>query len=390
MLKLNKVDIRQIFFNENFLALEIGRTSVCGCFISLDREKRIFLKKPVSERPWGAKIPRFSPIPRKPTPVVACDSSIAYTAIIPVHLIRERIREPLRQVELENLISKAVGKTINKSREEAAGAIGVDELDVMLAKSRVVDFMLDDHQVLNPIGFRAQKIEALVELTFITRGALCEIKRITGDPSAFITELAHAELSVLGKVEKSPIRLLRLGLTRSAFLTREPALIGYSLKRGELNWSLSCFEEAIREAWGVSGLVGRRLYKNELLGSHSPSTSRFLGKLIKICSQLFGAELEASGLRGKVFLDSALPLPFKLPLKKKGITLEEPPIDPLLERFGFSLDPEGAASEKETVFRRLAPFFEHFYDRGHGGMNEWLRKRLNWLGVPVEKRETLS
>lgn len=381
------MDFAQKFFNEEFLVIEIGPETTSGVLLSLDREKRLTSKGTFSSLPWGAKLPLHTVPFKKPTAIIGCDSSLAYTALIPVHSIRERIREPLRQVELENLLSQIIGKHINQCRKDAAEALGIDEVDVLLAKSRVVNFTIDGHPVLNPFGFRAQKIEALIELILTTRPVYEEARRLSGDNDVFFTEIAHAELSMLEKVEDAPINVLRLRPWHSSFFVRTPSPIGYTVTRGELGWTIACFEEGIKEAWGVSRDTARSIYEGELRGAYSASTSKFLVKLIKICSQMFAKEMDGSGLKGKVFLDTSLSLPFALPLKKRGMVIQDPPLPALLERFGFTLGEDLHKLPASILFRWLAPFFESFYDRGQGGLNEWLRNHLHWLGAPVAKQE---
>jgi hypothetical protein len=394
------VELTQKLLSERFLILEIDRESVTGAIVALDREKRLSIEKVIPSEPWGATVKggvslrgmsRLSL--RAPTPIVGCDSSLAYTALIPVHFIRERIREPLGQVELENLLAQAIGKNINQSRKDASIALAVDELDVVLAKSRVVNFKLDDHEVLNPLGFRAQKIEALVELTLTTRPAYEEAKRITGSSEMFFTETAHAELSMLEKIAESPVRLLRLRPEHSSFFTREDSQIGYTVVRGELGWTVNCFEKTIREAWGVSGHTARTIYQDELAGMHADVTSKFLAKLIKMCTQLFTKEVEGSGLKGKVFVDSSIPLPFEMPAKKRTMTLTELPLETILEKFGFSFKEGGeiaASAVTVPLTSLLAPFFENFYDRGTGVLNQWLRRHLHWLGATLDKNDIIQ
>ncbi|MFH1246365.1 MAG: hypothetical protein V1489_01130 [Candidatus Liptonbacteria bacterium] len=380
------MDLLRRILNEQYLVLEIGPETVEGFGFALDNEKRITPLFSFGPQPWGAPLPR-SVSYRKPTAMIACDSKISYTVLIPVHSIRERIREPLRQIELENILSQAISKNINQCRKEASTAMDIDEIDVLLAKSRVVNFTIDDHQVLNPLGFRAQKIECLVELTFTTRAAYKEARRLTGREEVFYTEAAIAELSVLNRVTDMPIRLLRLRPWQSSYFIREPAQIGYSVSRGELGWTASSFTDAIKEAWGVSNATAFKIYTKYLENEYAQGVLKYLSKLVKICTQMFMGELAQSKLPGKVFMDANIPLPFDLPLAKKGMHIEEPPLDTLLSRFGFTLSD---ARDREVMPRRklfayLAPFFEHFYDRSQGELNLWLRKHLHWLGAPMEK-----
>jgi hypothetical protein len=101
---------------------------------------------------------------------------------------------------------------------------------------------------------------------------------------------------------------------------------------------------------------------------------------------MFLKEVDGSGLSGKVYVDASIPLPFALPLRRKGgVRLVEPPLEDIFARFGFSLKDGGSVIPAYSQFAYLAPFFENFYDRGHGELNLWLRKHLNWLGAPMEK-----
>lgn len=89
-----------------------------------------------------------------------------------VSLVRSDPKAEIKQAELENLISQGLWKLVAMHRKEAAIKIGNDEARIRLADADVVRVKLNNHRVVNPIGFAARTIEIAYRETFVDQAIL--------------------------------------------------------------------------------------------------------------------------------------------------------------------------------------------------------------------------
>lgn len=375
--------LKSLSKKEKFLIIEIEPEKASCVLAVLSRDKNLELKKYWEGRNLEALSKQVGFDRMEGTIIVAADASLAFTAVIPVFLQRET-DEPLEAIELENLLAQAVGRMFNQCREEGSRELGVDDLDIVLANSRVVSFKIDDHQVLNPLGFRAGKIEAVLELVFTIRPVYENIIRfLKSHRFFFFTQIERAGLVSLEKVNRPPLGLLALNREISPFSVINRAAVGHIIYRGKLSWTLEEFEEALRKEFGVSANIAWKIYDLYLKDMVSGPVKRYLNNLIKPLVGLLFEKIEKSRLKGHVYLSSEAVLPFRLPARGKSFILEKVPLAVLLERLGISADTSKLAFLGDKTFRRLAPFLEFYCDKSDSTINRWLRRHLNWLGSSV-------
>lgn len=89
----------------------------------------------------------------------------AVTIFSSVKIVREHPTRALTPVDLENYISQAVWKFFDRCRGEAAGKLGIREIDLALSDVCITGVRLDGHQVINPIGFTGREFEVGLTLT---------------------------------------------------------------------------------------------------------------------------------------------------------------------------------------------------------------------------------
>ncbi len=360
-------------------ALLPGRVN--GLLLGLDQEQRLTPRKFYEDTSW-------THLSKRPvlgrwvgSIVIAADSSVAHTALVPVHLRRENKTHPLNATELENLLAQEVGKVFSVCRKEAGKQLKVDELDVILAASRVMNFRIDGHRVLNPLGFKASELEVVLELILTTRPVYEDIKNFAGRrQDFFFTELTRSELNVLQKTEEAPLSVLRLGETGSTYATIESAKLGQTIARGKFPFRTGSFLEAIEQGWLVNRETAEVVYEMYLRRDVSGHTEKAIGKLLAPAEKSFFKAFKEAKLKGPVYVESEIPLPWPLPLTKYGRKLAAPPLSKLLDHFGFRTDLKVWPVREEAVFRLLAPYWDHYFDRSDTTVNRWLRRHLNWLG----------
>lgn len=371
---------------EKFLLLEVLPGRIDGYFLSVDAEKRIRLDR-VVRGVTPKRLAAFAMMHRPGSQViVSAHPSLVATAVLPVQFVRKNALTPLEPRELEDLLSQFVSRAFNQVRVEASRDLQVDDMDALLVNSQVLNFKIDGHHVLNPIGFRAQKIDAVLELTLTTRTVFEELKGLLRNHrSFFFAEMDRAQLVGIQKVAPMPLTLLVLEEAQARFFMMQKAAIGYMTRRGHLAWHGGVFRDLISEAFTVPPAAAHRIYQMYIAGDLSPAADKYLKKILKPAEERLFAELTKArfGLGG-VYIQTRLPLPFVLPHRAHSITLSEPPVAALLEKLGVSFDEATWPIPPARTFAHLAPFLEFYFYKNDSPINQWLRRHLNWLGASLE------
>ncbi len=377
---------------ERFLILDACPDRVNALIVSIDEEKHI--------RPERI-LPNVNPLRLAgylklgrigDNIIIAADPALVYTATLPVTFARHDASSPVTAIETENMLSQAVGRFFNQCRSDAGLELGVDDLDVLLVNSRVLNFKVDGHHVLNPLDFRGRSIEAFVELTLTTRGIFENLKELLRDRKTFFfTESGRAELLTLGKLDGLPATFIALGIHASRVFLMQKASVGHSISRAPLTWRANRPRRVFAEALGVSDRTADEVYRAYLEGRVSPTARRAFEKLLEPTARALLAELTVARLKGPMYLSSTEPLPFPLPHRGRSFTLLAPSLQTIAERLGVSIDPKQWPMAEEMIFPRLAPFFEFYFAKSDSWVNRWLARHLNWLGAsargghPMEK-----
>lgn len=372
---------------EKFLILEVSGEKSSGFLLSLDEEKNLELEKHWPDFVWSKVSRRFLRHLEKWKVVVSADPSFASTISVPIKLEREAgmVRSPLSSIELENLLAQMSAKLFTQVRGEASRELGIDELDTILIDNRVSHFKIDGHHVLNPVDFKAKRLEALLELTLTTRSIFEDWKNFFNVGQAknfFFTETSRSELFALKRFKNLPLSLLILNAGEfSHFFTLEKAAVGEVVNRHRIRWSMSRLLEVIEKNFGVSRKVSLNLYNLFLEKGLSARLERHIASLMKPSLDQLLKNLEHLKVKGPLYIDSNLNLPPSLSLRKIKVTPKKLPTEELTEYLGFNLINDSAWPwPKNQIFKHLAPFIEFYYNNEDLSINHWLRRRLHWLG----------
>lgn len=364
---------------ENFLLIEVLSDGVNGLLISLDSENHLSFQRSWHNGSWE-DIAGWLGLNRLiKNIVVAADASLAYTALVPVRLQRENFKEELGATELEHRLAQEIGRAFTGCRVDAGRALQADDLDIVLVNSRVTDFRVDGHRVLHPIGFKAHQVEAMLELILTRRPILSDVKHFLKNRSNFFfTESTRAELIALRKTEQPPFQILRLDYDGSALaiLNRKE-----EVARRPVAWSPGQLLQIIEREWKVSPAVARALYETYAARDMGAASLKFFGKLLDEAIAPLWKEIRQ--VRSRIYVETPLPLPFALPIRRNALELHYPPLAAILNRSGFSIDFAEWPWQTPLLFRKLAPFLAFYYDRSDSTVNRWLRRHLNWLGSPI-------
>ncbi|TSC82085.1 MAG: hypothetical protein G01um101420_615 [Parcubacteria group bacterium Gr01-1014_20] len=382
MIKLPFID----YSREKFLLLEVYPRATRGLLISIDQGKKIKLEKIWSNFSWSNLSRHFRQKITKWNVIVSASPVLAVTTVIPIRLEREKNSHasPIQAGELENLLAQATAKIFNQCRAFASRSLGIDELDTILIDNRVIGFKIDNHQVVNPIDFKAKHIDAIFELTLTTRKIFDDWKNffnIGETRNFFFTELSRAEISVLEKIKRTPFSLVVIEKDGTTAFHIDRSSKNSIVRRFKINWLADKMISEISKAWGVDESIAREIYSNYLKKDVSPHVFRYLSRLTSPVIESLYKELKKANLKGQVFMDTHLPIPTVFPKRLRGMTIVDLPVMPVLDKLGFKADFRDWPIGAHEISRRLAPFFEFYYNNDkESSINHWLRRRLHWLG----------
>ncbi|GEM_PF-1879922 len=367
---------------EEFLVLQIFSGGASGALIGLDAERRLTLKKVWRAAPIGEIGGRLRFNAKKTNVVIAADVSRAYTAIVPLRASRPG-REPVGSVELENLLAQAVGKVFNQCRGAAAKELGSDELHVMIARSRVLDFKIDGHRVVNPLGFTGEKIEAVLELTLTTREVVDGIQSFLKSPRPFFfTDVERSELMALERIARPPFGMVTMKDNQLSCIAagnrHDPVL-----SRGIIPWQARGFRNAIQKSFGAPDGAAAQIYARYLSGEMSPRFKAYVKRILDPVAAEFFEHLRKLRIEGRIYLNSAAPVPFPVPVRRGGIRLEPIPLSAILGHFGLTIERPRWPMPDAEILEFIAPVIESYYDTSNPTINHWLRRHLNWLGTSL-------
>ncbi len=367
---------------EKFLILEVAKDKISALLLGVDKDRNLSLERIWDEFPLkklGAAQARSL---GKKKIIVSAAPELIYTTTFPVRIMRDSsaLAHPLTIVELENLLAQAIGKLFNSERKNAGAHLGVDELDAVLVNSKVTNFKVDGHTVLNPVGFGGRTVEGVLELTFTTRPVFYGLRDLFNSKEGFFFTGSHlAGLHTLAWVESLPANLLLIGEEGASYLTLDRAAWGSARYFGKIGWQMKLLWKAVVSALQVNQPVALKLYDAFIKKDASPAFIRSFHRLLRSEVSDFLVQVKKSRLKGRVFLHSSAPIPFDVPRSFGRVTFLDLPMAKVLTKGGFQMDFRRLPLAQKDVFMKLAPFFEFHCDKSNSDINNKLRRRLHWL-----------
>jgi len=374
---------------ERYLIVELSPRGERGLLFGVNRDKYLLFRKAWDNFSLATFAKSKNFLKKKLNVIVVTDESAAYVVKIPVELKQRSSKNPLTAGELENLLGQTVSRVFIQHRESAGRALGVNEVDTVLIGSRVFNFKIDGHHVVNPIGFAPKILTAAIELTFTSRNFFVRLKPLfERHKEFFFTESSRAELFALSKVQAAPFALLSLEAETSPFFILTPVAVGHHILRGNIGWSADCFLDFLKGAWAVEEDVAERIYGRYLDRRIGEGAGRSLLKLFRQGAGALLGAIKKSRLKGTVFLKSSRELPFPLSGRRGAVVFHEPPLHTILHTMGFHVEFENWPLLSRGLFSRLAPFIEFYASNDDLEINHWLRRRLHWLGATVSNQKS--
>jgi len=368
---------------DRFLVINISKDGTPGVLFDLDSKKNLGLKKFWKQFSW----PMISRVLGKNSGrkkiIASVDFSLARTLLFPIGLIRDEtvINDPISRTELENSIAQEMARVFNQYRRQASRELGEDELHTILVDSKVGNFSIDGHRVINPEGFRAKNIGAVLELTYTTREVFDQWKNFFSageNIEFFFTESDRSKLISLKKISSLPLNIISFRRNKSHCFSFKSLDGREEIVKNKIKWSPYQFIKIIESNLVVGEENASEIYWRYLSGRLSKNMEKFLGKLFKPSALAVSLEIKNLKLVGSTFIDSSLPVFPKFAYYFKKIK----PITglSLASELGFRVNFRDSTYPQEEFFGHLAPFIEFYYNREELPINRWLRRRIHWLG----------
>ena len=376
------------------MILELTSSGTNGLFLSVDEDKNIIIEKltkhidlkkffnapmrRVTQKSWEGEY--FFKGHRKV--IAVADADIATTIPVPLTLDREpgTAEEPISLPEIENMIAQAMGKVFNQCRTEAAGRLGIDELDTVLVGAKAKHFKIGKNLVVSPVGFTGKTVSLFLELTLTSRETFEGLQQFFSAPEDFFFgEAPQIRLSSLARARKLPINVVAPVGDGSALFVLEKTKDEYPvLYREKFAWSFQPLFRRIAARMGISETAARDVYELYARNGMSEAASRVFKKTIEpVVEELF-SEIEKGKLKGFVYIESPHALPFELPYKRNGVVFDALPLDEIVQNLGFA-EIRGRALPPNALSHYLLPFIEAYFDKSKSDINQKLRRRLHWL-----------
>ena len=313
--------------------------------------------------------------------ILAVSPQLVHHAAIPIEWLRWHSLRPIEATEAENAFGQEVGKHFNEVREAAGRALGALPVDTVLMASRVRDLALDGHRAIDPVGFTAQRVHAVVDLAFVSRTFHAQFAELFRTNPVFVTDTARAGLAALLITCAPPLTLLTpLGEFSAAHSVyeKEGARI---FEAKEFVWSDHDLLHALIVGFGVGAGEAEVAYAAYLKKEKTKTEREAIEKKLKPPVKAFLAAVSRAKLGGKVFGAFRRPLPPFVPRRHRKATFDTPRIKDIFGEIGVRIVDERHSFSDEALFLALAPFVDFYTDKGDAAMNKWLKRRLHWLGA---------
>ncbi|MBI4085167.1 MAG: hypothetical protein HY432_01515 [Candidatus Liptonbacteria bacterium] len=358
---------------EKFLLLDVSAEKISGLLISLDDRKKIR-----KEKVWEnmekdlssgrSRVPVFAD-----KTIVACEPELAFKIFVPLSMKRESSNKPIERTELENILAQAIAKIFNHCRREASLVLGMDELDTILADSNISEFEIDGHRVINPLGFKPAEIRAVIKMTFAGRDTFERVKAVRKKKDFFFTEKWQAQASAIARTDSKRADLLSVCKQKS-YLYYPEEDPDKATARKEIRWSVDALTDEIKGIWDLNSKAAANVYEYYAGEGVSVSLDRYFKKIFSKAVKNLLSQIKKLKTSAKIYVIGNI----RVDLIGKN-PFCEPPFRGFIEKSGFEIDMRKPSPDSE-VFQQLAPFFEFYYDNSESEINDWLKRRLNWLG----------
>jgi len=321
------------------------------------------------------------------------NDDLAATFFGGVRLGKGNCDDVITEGDFDFFLNTAVHQFFGRFRNEAVRKIAADDINIVLANSRLFNIKLDGHPVLNPVGLTAKFAEVEMEHTYISRLISETVEEsFPKNKHVLHIESAGAISDVAGTIYpngKLIVANVRKQKTRLLSLNNKMKYMGpVSLPRlqfvGELGWGSENITTALTEKFGInennSWQIMRRYGNGELSGRAEAEIKKAIEPEVRTFHEETSRIIEAGGTVA-VFSDA----PFLSGHRKiQSLDYEPVSFDGLKRYFGLNVSMPPFFDRKALSPVYLAGFiayFERMCDNYYNASNKYAK----WL-MPESSR----
>ena len=318
--------------------------------------------------------------------IVGLDSHLASTIYSSVVLVRDKYKELIDEPELDNLISQAIWKFFDRSRNKVAGKIGVADMDILLSDVRIRGIKLDGHKVVNPLGFKAKTVEVQFSQTFLSRSLVDSIKEsLPLQQVVFMSENGAACSSVVARAQPVNESFLFANLyhDRTQLFLADGSQNSYwdRLGWGENNLKRSLAEDLALDA-ETAGLVIAKYSRKEASETFRRRFEGLLGKELDSLASSLNASSKKAGTR-TIYFNPFFDMPeiFAASMKSqfdRTVKFQKLSLDLISQNFGFDIKFKHKG-DAEQSFCTIAALMEWYLSPHDDKMSQLAKRRVRWL-----------
>jgi len=382
---------------EKFFCLEVSSSFLRGTLLATSGQQIEVLDSwlDVFESSQEEKLSKIDPeliknflsdikIPSGTKIIILGNSPFIYTVPAWIRVSRES-KEEIEEAELENLISQAVWKFLNIYRPQAIEALKISETDILLADIRNLRVKINNHKVLNPIGFKAKTIEFLIEETFVDRDyfrAIEDVLPIKSAP-AFISQLGVVDSQVIFRSLnfEEPFSLIRfypgnVSIINSESKNKFKGDISESIIKlqGEISWDKDVFISRLSEKLKIDHQSASQIMDAFHSGEVSSKIHKFIKDSISLEWEDFLNKIAKKTSSKQNYIIEDKELPNFVYRRKEKPKLIQPDIAKTYKKLGFEVD-----NTQPDLFSAISGFIEYYFSFRDDRLNKLARRRAKWL-----------
>lgn len=317
--------------------------------------------------------------------IISLAPEFATTIHSSVVMMRDNVKRPIDESDLENHIGKAIWKLLDQERGRAALKMGVGDLELAVADVRVRGIRLDGHRVVNPIGFKARTVEIRFTQTLHPRSFLESLQeKLPRERIVLIAEGGVMDSDVLAKSTGTEnFLMVRLMDDQSQIYYSQGSTIGY---HSTVQWGRKNLIEAIQDLFSVSEKVADKIMGLYLISQASKTVldkieKTFLDSVSRLTESLRKPIISYGA--GTVYLLPFFEVPeFMISQRFRGLLERHPKIQAVREsevEHGLGFEVKYAFPSKENLYTPLAALAELYFSSTDDTMNKIARRHARWL-----------
>ncbi len=323
--------------------------------------------------------------------IVGLDSHLASTIYSSIILPREKYKELIDEPELDNLLSQAIWKFFDRSRNKVAGKMSVADLDILLTDVRIRGIKLDGHKVVNPLGFNAKTVEVQFSQTFLSRGLIDSLKEaLPLNQVVLMSENGTAWSSVIAKATAGDGDAGQKNfLLANVFPSKTQLFFSNGSQNSyhdQFHWGENNLKQSLCADLAVDEQVSALIMDRYIRADASATFRHRLESMVLREMTTLSRALENASKRTDtrvIYVNPFFHLPdiFAASFKNqfsRSVQLRPLTLDLISQKFGFEIKFKHSADARNS-FSLLAAVIEWYLAPQDDKMSQLAKRRVRWL-----------